>query len=56
MMSKTAIGLAFAASVLAMPMAMAAPPEQMVTNGPQVDPGDNSGSSSARQNVIASHR
>lgn len=69
MMSKTVIGLAFAASCLtAMPLAMAAPADmaapaemnapadQLVTNGPQADPGDQSANWSARQNVIESHR
>jgi hypothetical protein len=60
MMSKAAISLAFAASlVTAMPLAMAAPPpvpDQLITNGPQASPGDRSANWSARQNVIESHR
>ncbi|HVC52883.1 MAG TPA: hypothetical protein VND87_12760 [Stellaceae bacterium] len=60
MMSKTAISLAFAASlVTAMPLAMAAPPpvpEQLITNGPQVSGGDHSANWSARQNINESHR
>lgn len=61
MMNKTAMSLVFAAAMAAtMPLAMAASPmaqpDQMITNGPQADPGDNSGHWSARQNVIESHR
>ena len=54
--------LAFAAACLitvsAMPAAHAqtAGGPQLVTNGPQTDPGDVSPSWSARQNVIESHR
>jgi hypothetical protein len=50
--------LAFAAACLtavgSMPAAQAQ--EQVVTNGPQVSPGDNSPSWSARRNVIESQR
>jgi hypothetical protein len=58
MISKTVASLAFAAACLT---AVAAAPgaraqDQLVTNGPQVSPGDNSTSWSARQNVIESRR
>lgn len=56
MISKTATSLAFAAACLtavaAVPAAQAL--EQLVTNGPQVSPGDNSTPWSARQNVVES--
>jgi hypothetical protein len=54
MMSKTMASLAFAAACLtAMPLAYAQQPmaDQMVTNGPQADPGDGSPNWSARRNV-----
>ena len=58
MMIKTT-SLAFAAACLmtvsAMPAAHAQP-AQVITNGPQTDPGDVSPSWSARQNVIESQR
>ncbi len=66
MVLKTATSLAFAtaalAAVAAMPAGaqMAANPyaggTQVVTNGPQADPGDMSPNWSARQNVIESER
>ncbi len=58
MISKTMTSLAFAAACLtaaaAIPAAQAQ--DQLVTNGPQVSPGDNSPNWSARQNVIQSRQ
>ncbi len=55
---KTVTSLAFAAACLTavatMPPAQAL--DQVVTNGPQVSPGDNSPSWSARRNVIESQQ
>lgn len=43
------------AQVMTVPMP-GAPPAELYTNAPQVDPGDNPGNWSARQNVVDSHR
>jgi hypothetical protein len=43
------------AQVMAVPMP-GAPPAELYTNAPQVDPGDNPANWSARQNVVDSHR
>jgi hypothetical protein len=66
MLLKTATSLAFATACLTAVATipahaqMAATPDtgstEMVTNGPQANPGDASSSWSARQNVIESHR
>ncbi len=52
MSSKMVLALSFAAACLtAMPVAFAQPADQMITNGPQADPGDNSSQWSATRNV-----
>ncbi len=62
MMRKTLAGLAVTAGLLTMAAgvpavrAQMAPPEQMITNGPQSNGVEQSGSWSARQNVIQSDR
>lgn len=62
MMRKTLAGLAVTAGLLTMTVgvpavwAQMAPPEQMITNGPQSNGVEQSGSWSARQNVIQSDR
>jgi len=48
--------LAFAVACLIVSSALPAANAQIVTNGPQTDPGDVSSSWSARQNVIDSQR
>jgi hypothetical protein len=50
MVKTRVVSLAFAAAIAFAPAAMA----DMITNGPQVNPGDQSPSWSARQNVIES--
>jgi hypothetical protein len=52
MINKCLVSIAFAAAITIAPCAMAA----MVTNGPQVNPGDVSANWSARRDVIESHR
>jgi hypothetical protein len=51
MVKTRVMSLAFAAAVAVAPAAMAA----MITNGPQTNPGDQSPSWSAQQNVVESH-
>jgi hypothetical protein len=62
MMRKTLTSLAIAAGCLTMAAAIPAaraqmaPPDQVITNGPQSSPAEQSGNWSARQNVIESER
>src|SRR5215475_13514022 len=56
-MALTTAALAPAAHAQAMTVPMpGAPPAELYTNAPQVDPGDNPANWSARQNVVDSHR
>jgi hypothetical protein len=58
-MTSLALSAAFLTAIATMPAAraqMGTSGAVMVTNGPQVDPGDRSGSWSARQNVRDSER
>ncbi len=62
MMRKTVTSLAIAAGCLAMATAIPAvraqmaPPDQVITNGPQSSAAEQSGNWSARQNVMESER